>query len=86
MTTTQTTTSDSIKIGEVYQVNRFATGVQEKCGTGLYLPAEDYIIPRRFSQTTQVNQIKQNNHQVPFSIAVFRYMRQIFCNVLFGSL
>lgn len=44
----------SIKIGEVYPVNRFASGVQEKCGTALYLPADDYIVPRRFSQTTQV--------------------------------
>lgn len=48
--------ASSIKVGDVYQVNRFATGVQEKCGTGLFLPAENYIIPRRFSQTTQVNQ------------------------------
>lgn len=55
--TADTTTSKSsqFKVGEVYPVNRFASGVQEKCGTALYLPAEDYIVPRRFSQTAQVN-------------------------------
>lgn len=47
-----------IHIGDSYHVNRFGSGVRENCSSALFLPAEDYIVPRRFSQTSgQVSQI-----------------------------
>lgn len=51
-----TKTNDSlakeIHIGDSYSINRFGLGIKEGCSTGLFLPAEDYIVPRRFSYLT----------------------------------
>ncbi|KAI4462867.1 guanine nucleotide exchange factor [Holotrichia oblita] len=35
------------------QVNRFGLGVAENCSSGLFLPAENYIVANKFSELTQ---------------------------------
>lgn len=36
------------------QINRFGLGVAENCSSGLFLPAENYIVANKFSEITQV--------------------------------
>ncbi|XP_050308206.1 uncharacterized protein LOC126744714 isoform X2 [Anthonomus grandis grandis] len=40
-----------LSFGDTVQVNRFGSGISENCGTGLYLPFDDYIVPKRYSAT-----------------------------------
>ncbi|KAJ8967263.1 hypothetical protein NQ314_002991, partial [Rhamnusium bicolor] len=44
-----------LHIGDSVHINRFASGVYEGCGTGLYLTADDYVIPRRYSRMLEIN-------------------------------
>lgn len=44
--------TDEVHIGDSYHINRFGSGIREGCTSALFLPAEDYIVPRRFSQTS----------------------------------
>ncbi|KAJ8964093.1 hypothetical protein NQ317_004946 [Molorchus minor] len=43
-----------LNIGDTVQINRFGSGVNEGCGTGLYLTVDDYVIPQRYSQTFNI--------------------------------
>ncbi|KAJ8939758.1 hypothetical protein NQ318_004172, partial [Aromia moschata] len=52
-----------LNISDTVQINRFGSGVNEGCGTGLYLTVDDYVIPHRYSQTFSVNEI--SDHDLP---------------------
>lgn len=51
----QATSCTECRSGDMQQLNRFAKGVKENCSTCLFLPAENCIVSKRFSEiTTQV--------------------------------
>lgn len=54
----QTSQINEVHIGDSYNINRFGLGIREGCRSRLFLPAEDYILPRRFSQTSDCPVIK----------------------------
>ncbi|RZC42177.1 uncharacterized protein BDFB_006762 [Asbolus verrucosus] len=48
---------NEIHIGDSYHINRFGLGIREGCRSRLFLPAEDYIVPRRFSQISDQSSV-----------------------------
>nr|XP_015834967.1 PREDICTED: uncharacterized protein LOC103312818 isoform X2 [Tribolium castaneum] len=60
----QTSQINEVHIGDSYHINRFGLGIKEGCKSRLFLPAEDYILPRRFSQTSGQSSVYYDDIQL----------------------